>query len=601
MKSSSTYYQSWNSWLHAKSFSPSTSDREVVELARQHASRIATLSDTQLRESAAKLQGSRHRDSHGDSPKQVACSTQWLAACLGLACQAIHRTLQVTPYDVQLLAGIAMARGAIAEMQTGEGKTITALLPTVVHALTGRTIHVATVNAYLAKRDYELLSPALHLLGLTTGLSFHQQSRDEKIAAYQANVTFATGYQLGFDYLADQLLLAKQARPQLGDRLLQQLNGQVDPPTLISQAEHAVAIIDEVDSVLLDEGITPLVLSGPSPQSTQVTEPELCVHHHAKRIVDLLICPRDYHVDQRAGKVSLTDTGKHAVRTALEQLQRQDRIVPLHRPWLQTIEAALKAKEIMHRDDDYVIRDGKIELVDEATGRIFADRHWRDGVHQAIEAREGLPISDERTTQASISRQSYFRRYELLCGMTGTARGHEREWLDVFQLPIVVIPTRKPSQRVELPTQYVATTAQKIQLAVQSARRIHEHGRPILVGTRTIELSRQFSMALTTAGIDHRILNGVQDEDEAALIHAAGRAGAVTVATNMAGRGTDIALDDQALAAGGMHVIALERNMSSRIDRQLLGRAGRQGQPGSGQFFVSAQDELLAFVWPANG
>ena len=586
MRTGHSHYHSWRGSFLAKSYVPSRTDLRVLELAKRDCLRLDSIASHQLIELSQKLRG---LDPH------MISDPRWLARCLAMASRAISFVLGVTPFDVQLLAGIAMTRGAIVQMQTGEGKTLTSVFPAVTHALLSRKVHVATVNAYLAQRDYDLLKPVFELMGFSTGISTHGQSSREKQQAYACDITFATGYQLGFDFLADQLALAAQPRTRLGQRLLAGLTdpamGLAAADPIVTQSPHAVAIIDEVDSVLLDEAITPLILSKPmeqaihKPASTQV-------YLQARQVASQLRLVHDFTADTHRRTVTLTPNGQARASEAFTQLQRACAI-EMNRPWSQSIEAALRAELFMRRDIDYVVRQGKIELVDQSTGRIFHDRHWRDGLHQAVEAKEGLDITHERTTHARICRQRYYQRYQVLCGMTGTATGHEQEWREVYGCPVVVIPTRKPSQRVELPTVYTSTIAAKVAELVVSIRQFHSMGRPVLIGTRTIEQSHRVSLALVEAGLNHRLLNGVQEEDEAALIRLAGNFGAITVATHMAGRGTDIIVEPSALEIGGLHVIGFERNSSPRVDRQLLGRAGRQGQPGSGQFFVSAEDELL--------
>jgi len=480
-------------------------------------------------------------------------SNEIIVQSFAIGIEALRRTTGMVAYDVQILAGLAMASGSIAEMQTGEGKTLTTMLPIVVLALPQRGVHVATVNAYLAQRDYEFLKPGLEMLGITTGISLSGASPEEKRSAYACDVTFGTGYEFGFDFLRDQIATKELGTDRLGAKLRQSL--LLEPKTHDTQTQRgfAAAIIDEIDSVFIDEAITPLVLSSGS-LGTSVDD---AMYLQAKTTVESLVENEDL------------------------------------RPWQQYVESALRARYMMNRDINYVVRDEKVEIVDEYTGRIFSDRSWREGLHQAVEAKENVPITEERRTIARISRQRYFQRYELLCGMTGTADGHQREFQKCYNLPVVVVPRRKKLRRIELPTRYFRSQDDKSDAIVKDAIARSLKGQPILIGTRTIQQSWQLSEKLDKNAIQHRILNGVQDEEEAALIATAGTSGAITVATNMAGRGTDIQLDSQAIEAGGLHVIGFERNSSPRIDRQLLGRSGRQGDPGSGQFFVSAEDQII--------
>ncbi|MCL4139822.1 UNVERIFIED_CONTAM: hypothetical protein GTU68_062100 [Idotea baltica] len=471
-------------------------------------------------------------------------------------------------YDVQVSAGLAMAQGAIAEMQTGEGKTLTTMFPIVAFALFGRGVHVATVNAYLAERDYEFLLPALELLGINAGLSKSGASTEEKKQAYACDVTFSTGYELGFDFLRDQIV--SDANPKM-------------------QRGFAAAIIDEVDSVFIDEATTPLVLSAGA-LGSQIN-PE--VYTIAMAIAKRLIKDRHFTIDTSQKSLALTTAGVTQSHQIRDNLDAHANRLGLLRPWQLYVESALRAQHVMIRDINYVVRDDCIEIVDEYTGRIFSDRNWRDGLHQAVEAKENVAITEERKTIARISRQRYFQRYSMLCGMTGTADGHQSEFKQCYRLPVAIIPRRKQSKRLDLPTRYFSSVDNKLTAIANNVAARHGKGQPVLIGTRTIDQSLMISARLDAQGTKHQVLNGIQDQDEAKLIASAGSAGTVTVATNMAGRGTDIKPDKAAIASGGLHVIGFERNSSARIDRQLLGRAGRQGDPGSGQFFVSAEDDIV--------
>ena len=516
-------------------------------------------------------------------------SNEIIVQSFAIGIEALRRTTGMVAYDVQILAGLAMASGSIAEMQTGEGKTLTTMLPIVVLALPQRGVHVATVNAYLAQRDYEFLKPGLEMLGITTGISLSGASPEEKRSAYACDVTFGTGYEFGFDFLRDQIATKELGTDRLGAKLRQSL--LLEPKTHDTQTQRgfAVAIVDEIDSVFIDEATTPLVLSSGS-LGTNVDD---AMYLQAKTTVESLVENEDFIIDRLNKTLSLTERGVESAQQARGLFVKSGKSRSLLRPWQQYVESALRARYMMNRDINYVVRDEKVEIVDEYTGRIFSDRSWRDGLHQAVEAKENVPITEERRTIARISRQRYFQRYELLCGMTGTADGHQREFQKCYNLPVVVVPRRKKLRRIELPTRYFRSQDDKSDAIVKDAIARSLKGQPILIGTRTIQQSWQLSEKLDKNAIQHRILNGVQDEEEAALIATAGTSGAITVATNMAGRGTDIQLDSQAIEAGGLHVIGFERNSSPRIDRQLLGRSGRQGDPGSGQFFVSAEDQII--------
>ncbi len=526
----------------------------------------------------------KHTDAIREYRKQKPTSGPALIPCFAGTIEAIRRTVGITLYDVQVLAGLVLARGAIAEMQTGEGKTLATALPVIWHALAGRGAHVATPNSYLAERDFALLKPAYELLGLRPGLLRSQDAPSAKRAAYAADLTYGTGYDFGFDYLRDQLAAIERLRPSLGEDHRSRLRGESNQPLQL-QRGHAAAVIDEIDSVLIDEACTPLVLSNAAPRGN----PGAAVYHEARQTAEKLVLDRDFTVDERRRLVRLTHGGVQAIHAQLSSAPP----LRLERPWSVYVEQALVAQWLRRRDVDYVVQDGQIRLVDEYTGRIFADRSWRDGLQQAVEAREGLAITAEMSAAASISRQRYFRRYDSVVGLTGTAEGAQREFWNMYRLPVVVIPPRMPAQRTALPTRYFSTHGAKWDAVVESIATMHRHGRPILVGSRTIENSELLAARLASAGVSFRLLNGKQDEDEARVVARAGEAGAVTIATNMAGRGTDIKLAPGVAQLGGLHMIGVERHESERIDRQLVGRVARQGDPGSFQFFVSADDTLI--------
>ena len=560
---------------------------KLISLVHQRMASLSSLADSQLKSRFSSLR-SRHAESI--APFQFEPSLLVDAIALGVA--TLNRVHQMSAYDVQLKAGFAMIQGAVAEMQTGEGKTLTTMFPVVAFALTGQGVHVATVNQYLAQRDCEFLRPALELLGISVGISASGESTEDKRQAYACDVTFATGYELGFDFLRDQIARREQPKTRLGARVLENLFGESSLTETPIQRGFSAAIVDEVDSVLIDEAITPLVLSA----GAMGTSANKSVYFAAKQAAERLVADRDYFIDKTRKTIALTDAGNeliHQSRDILFHCASDAKIPQLLRPWRLYIESALRAQHLMIREIHYVVNEQSVELVDEYTGRIFSDRNWRDGLHQAVEAKENIPISEERKTIAKISRQRFFQRYPMLCGMTGTADGHQHEFQNFYQLPIEIIPPRKTNRRVEFPTQYFATEQSKTEAVVEDAIRRSSLGQPVLIATRTIQQSNFIADCLNGKGHDHQVVNGVQDEDESTVISKAGTASTITVATNMAGRGTDIKPDDRALEAGGLHVIGFDRNTSGRIDRQLLGRAGRQGHPGSGQFFVSAEDELL--------
>ncbi|KLU05637.1 Protein export cytoplasm protein SecA ATPase RNA helicase [Rhodopirellula islandica] len=585
-------------WLGFAERRKQASCDEILPSAKTLACAISSLSDSELRWHANLLRD-QQTGPHSAclSERSGNQDSQLTTHAMAFAVAAIQRQLGYTVYDVQLQAALVMSSGQIAEMQTGEGKTITGAVATIIHAMRHQQVHVATSNAYLARRDWELLAPVFDRLALSSGHSSADQSPREKRAAYQCDIVFATGYQFGFDYLRDQITLAAQPRKQLGQSIRESLRGQSDPQQLRCQTRHQVAIVDEIDSVLIDEAMTPLVLSQQRPQvrdNSLVSSPDNESSHQtsvfdaARACMQTLVPGTNFQVDSLQQTVQLTELG---IQRAFEWLQT--RRIKLSMPWPNYIQTALRAECLLTRDIDYVVRDGKVQIVDSSTGRIVPDRQWRSGLHQAVETKEHVPLSESRRTQARMSRQRYFARYETLCGMTGTASGHEREWKQSYALKVHAIPTRLPCKRRVEPTLYFADHTQKLARLADEVSEHHQIGQPILIGTRNILQTKQVSKALMQAGLNHHLLNGVQDETEAALIAAAGTSSAITVATNMAGRGTDISVDERALAAGGLHVIGLERNLSARIDRQLLGRAARQGQPGSGRFYVSADDELV--------
>lgn len=566
-------------WPHA--VGAGNYERQLLGEIRAVAERLRLLDDAALGQQSAALKA---RLSTADCSTGGCSTGEALPGAFGLLIEAARRTHGIELFDVQLLAGIALARPAIAEMQTGEGKTLAAALPAFLYALAGAGVHVVTPNAYLARRDHALVEPMFGLLGMSVGLLPEGEDPAGKTAAYQAEITYGTGYEFGFDYLRDQVRLLSQPRRRLGDRVREQLAGGSAPPLRPIQRPHAVAIVDEIDSVLIDEACLPLVLSGAADLAGDSR-----AFAAARRVALELAVETDYHCDPRQRQVVLTEQGRAKVN-----VQRpRDARASLARPWETYVEQALYAERLLTSGVDYIVRDGKVLLVDTFTGRIFDDRNWRDGLHQSVEAKESLAISPGRRTAARISRQRYFGLYRTICGMTGTAHGSEREFRQLYRLPVVSIPLRLASRRELLPPRYFSATAAKFDAVVAEVTQMHAIGRPVLVGSKTIENSRTLSQLLNAAGIAHRLLNGTQDEDEARIIAQAGERGAVTVATNMAGRGTDIKLASGVAQLGGMHLVAVERHESRRIDRQLVGRVARQGDPGSARFFVSAEDVIV--------
>lgn len=529
----------------------------------------------------------RKRVQAGESPE----SPSILRPAFGLVDEAMRRSLGFSLYDVQLLAGLALTRGSIAEMQTGEGKTLVAALPAAVHALAGKGVHVLTVNSYLAQRDFEQLLPVFGFLGLSAGLVKINDSRGAKAAAYACDITYGPGYEFGFDYLRDQAAQRSVSQSRLGESYRKLLNGMRDTNVDRVQRGFSFAVVDEIDSVLLDEANSPLLLSLGAPSPARNTQAFML----AESLVGEWHAGREYRLDSATRNISLTNLGLELANTQAERAETRG----LERPWPIYVEQALRARLFFQRDVDYIVSDGRIDIVDQNTGRIFADRSWAEGLHQAVQAKEGVPILSENKPVVRISRQRFIRLYQGLCGMTGTATGSAEEFRSTYRLSVTAIPLRKPSLRKHLPTRWFADGESKLRAVADEILRIHATGQPVLVGARTISSTEALVKILQALPIPHRLLNGKQDADEAAVIGEAGQVGGVTVATNMAGRGTDIRLGNGAAELGGLYVIGVECHESARVDRQLIGRSARQGDPGTCRFFVSADDEVLRRYSPA--
>jgi len=476
--------------------------------------------------------------------------------------EASRRTLGMRHFDVQLLGGIILHQGRIAEMKTGEGKTLVATLPVYLNALTGEGVHVVTVNDYLARRDAEWMGAIYKFLGLDVGVIVHGLSFEERRAAYRCPITYGTNNEFGFDYLRDNMVVY---------------------PEQIVQRSLNYAIVDEVDSILIDEARTPLIISGAAEDSAQ---------HYVRfaQIAPQLRRGRDYEVDEKARTISITEEGLAKVERLLGI---SDLFDDAHFELNHYLNQALKAKEFFQRDRDYVVKDGEVIIVDEFTGRLMPGRRYSDGLHQSIEAKEGVPVLKESQTLASITYQNYFRMYKKLAGMTGTAKTEEEEFRKIYGLDVVVIPTNKPMIRKDYPDLVFKTKEAKTRAIIRDIVERHKKGQPVLVGTISIEASEHLSRLLKREGVPHQVLNAKYHDKEAEIIKLAGQRGAVTIATNMAGRGTDIVLGEGVLELGGLHVIGTERHEARRIDNQLRGRSGRQGDPGSSQFYVSLEDDLM--------
>lgn len=476
--------------------------------------------------------------------------------------EAAHRVLGLYPYKVQLMGAIALHEGNIAEMKTGEGKTLTSTMPVYLNALTRKGVHVVTVNEYLASRDAKEMGKIFEFLGMTVGLNLNGMSKEEKKAAYEADITYSTNNELGFDYLRDNMVLYKEQKVQ--------------------RPLH-FAVIDEVDSILIDEARTPLIISGQAQKSTKL-------YIQANAFVRTLQKDKDYTYDEKTKSVQLTEEGIEKAERAFHI----DNLFDLKNVTLNHhINNALKAHVVMHKDVDYVVEDGQVIIVDQFTGRLMKGRRYSDGLHQAIEAKEGLEIQNESMTLATITFQNYFRMYEKLAGMTGTAKTEEEEFRNIYNMQVITIPTNKPVIREDRPDLVYRTMEGKFKAVVEDIVQRHMIGQPVLVGTVAVETSELLSNMLKKRGIPHNVLNAKNHAKEAEIIEQAGQKNAVTIATNMAGRGTDIKLGEGVKELGGLAVIGTERHESRRIDNQLRGRSGRQGDPGVTQFYLSMEDELM--------
>ena len=485
-----------------------------------------------------------------------------LPEAFALVREGAKRVLGLFPYKVQIMGGITLHDGNIAEMRTGEGKTLTATMPVYLNALSGDGVHVVTVNEYLASRDAREMGELYNFLGLTVGLNLTGMSSEEKRAAYASDITYSTNSELGFDYLRDNMVVYKSQMVQ------RPLN---------------YAVVDETDSILIDEARTPLIISGQAEKST-------VLYQRADMFVKGLKEEEDYTIDLTSKTISLTDEGINKAEQTfrLPNLYDVDNSALVHH-----IDQALRANYIMLRDIDYVVDEGKVKIVDGFTGRIMEGRRYSDGLHQAIEAKEGVEVENESKTMATITYQNYFRMYRKLSGMTGTAKTEEEEFREIYNMNVIAIPTNRPIQRIDGHDLIYPSLRSKFRAVVQDIKQRHEAGQPILVGTVAVETSELLSNLLRAEGIPHEVLNAKNHFKEAEIIMSAGQRGAVTIATNMAGRGTDIKLGKGVKELGGLCVIGTERHESRRIDNQLRGRSGRQGDPGATQFYLSLEDDLM--------
>ena len=521
--------------------------------------KLAGLSDASLQEKTFEF---KNRLANGETLDDI------LPEAFAVIREASRRVTGMRHFDVQLLGGIVLHRGDIAEMRTGEGKTLVATLPVYLNALTGKGVHVVTVNDYLATRDSEDMGRIYKFLGLSVGLIVHDLTYDQRRRAYNADVTYGTNNEFGFDYLRDNMVISE-------DQMVQRpLN---------------YCIVDEVDSILIDEARTPLIISGPGEKSTDL--------YYTLAGIVKTFTKDDYTMDEKQKTIAPTDSGVAKVEKMLGISNMFDNE---HLDLNHLVIQALRARFMMHRDKDYVVKNGEIVIVDEFTGRLMFGRRYSDGLHQSIEAKENVKVQGESKTLATITFQNYFRMYEKLAGMTGTAKTEEDEFNKIYKLDVYVIPTNKPAIRKDLPDVIYKTKNAKYRAVVREVKKRHATGQPILVGTTSINQSEILSQLLDKENIVHNVLNAKYHEKEAEIIKNAGQKGMVTIATNMAGRGTDIKLGPGVAELGGLMIIGTERHESRRIDNQLRGRAGRQGDPGTTQFFLSLEDDLMRIFGSDN-
>ena len=544
----------------------------IVDKIEALAPEYEALSDEELQ---AKTPEFKERLANGETLDDI------LVEAFATVREAATRVLNMRHYRVQLIGGVILHQGRITEMRTGEGKTLVSTLPAYLNALEGKGVHIVTVNDYLAKRDAEWMGKVHEFLGLKVGVILNSMDNDERREAYNCDITYATNNELGFDYLRDNMVVYKKD---------------------LVQRELHYAIIDEVDSVLIDEARTPLIISGQSGKSTKLYEAcDIFVKQLTRGTrkelskMDILMAEDeqetgDYVVDEKDKNVNLTEEGVRKAERffGVDNLADPDNLELQH-----NINLALRAHSLMARDKDYVVKDDEVLIVDEFTGRIMPGRRYSDGLHQAIEAKEHVKVKRESKTLATITFQNFFNKYAKKAGMTGTALTEEKEFRDIYGMDVIEIPTNRPIARIDREDAVYKTKQEKFEAVVQEVVKAHETGQPVLVGTITIETSELLSRMLKKEGIQHSVLNAKFHELEAEIVAQAGVHGAVTIATNMAGRGTDIKLDDEAKAAGGLKIIGTERHESRRIDNQLRGRSGRQGDPGESRFYISLEDDLM--------
>ncbi|MBS3786759.1 preprotein translocase subunit SecA [Candidatus Bipolaricaulota bacterium] len=526
--------------------------RSYVDRVNDFEDEVADLSEKEMRK---KTEEFREKISSGTDKEEL------IPEAFALVREAAERETGMRPYDVQIIGGVALHQRRIAEMATGEGKTLVATMPAYLNGITGQ-VHIATVNDYLAERDRNWMGPIYETLGLDVSVIQEDMGVEARKQAYEADIVYGTANQFGFDYLRDNMVMSEDQR--VG-------------------ANRDFAIIDEIDSILIDEARTPLIISGSTEESTKL-------YKRFARLAPRFNKGQDYEIDEKNQSVSLTDGGANKAENFLhlEDLYSPENITMLHH-----LKTALKAEEFFQKDEDYIIQDGGVVLVDEFTGRLMPDRRLSEGLHQAIEAKEGMMVQKENQTFAQVTLQNFFLLYDGLSGMTGTAKTEEDEFEDIYDLDVVVVPTNEPLRRDHKPDVIFKTKEAKYEAVAEAVEELHQKGRPVLVGTNAIEKSERLSSLLDKRGLPHEVLNAKNHAREAEIIKDAGQPGAITIATNMAGRGTDIKLGEGVAKLGGLHVLGTQRHESRRIDNQLRGRAGRQGDPGSSQFYLSLEDDLI--------
>ncbi len=525
----------------------------IVEEINSFEPQIQKLSDEELR---AKTGEFRQRLENGQELDDI------LPEAFAVAREGSVRALGMRPFDVQLIGGIVLHQGKIAEMKTGEGKTLVATMPIYLNALSGKGVHLVTVNDYLAKRDSEWMGKLYKFLGLSVGCIVHGLDDHERQEAYGADITYGTNNEFGFDYLRDNMKFRKEE---------------------LVQRDLHYAIVDEVDSILIDEARTPLIISGPAEKSTEL-------YYRVNRIIPPLREEEHYTKEEKSRTVSLTEEGVLRVEKLLGVENLYD---PANMTINHHVQQALKAHVLFKRDVDYIVKDGEVVIVDEFTGRLMPGRRYSEGLHQALEAKEGVKVENENQTLASITFQNYFRMYNKLAGMTGTAETEAAEFAKIYKLDVVVVPTHMKMIRKDNPDCIYRTESEKFKAVAREIKELYQAKRPVLVGTISISKSEKLSEMLKRSGVPHQVLNAKQHEKEAEIVAQAGQPGTVTISTNMAGRGTDIVLGPGVVEMGGLHIIGTERHESRRIDNQLRGRAGRQGDPGSSRFYLSLEDDLM--------